>query len=483
MAEVREESTHVLSHRQRIAVFLAAMRHFAVELWDQGYSLSYRVLNDEDSFTSLGQKLLADLQALKPREVQVVLPGDHRVLQQLEAVCKQSAVPLLVLDDQHFTVQPRDYDKYLGKKSSTRMEFFYRWQRQRLEILMDGKQPLLGRWNFDSENREAVKDPEDRASIPQRLDFPPDAITEEVLQLVAEEFPTHPGDLKSFAWPVTPEQGKKALECFLQHRLGKFGRYQDAMVTGQAWMWHSHISVALNLKLLPVMDCVRSAERLYHEGKAPIESVEGFIRQIIGWREFIRCVYYHEGPDYGTRNGLNMVGRLPEIYWTGQTSMKCMAECLGQTLEHGYAHHIQRLMVTGNFALIAGVHPREISDWYLAIYVDAIDWVTLPNTLGMVMHADGGIVGSKPYAASGRYIQRQSDYCKGCKYDPGTRLGPKACPFTTFYWDFLIRYRVMLGKNPRTATILKNLDRFGEEECSKIQEQANDLRRELGITA
>jgi deoxyribodipyrimidine photolyase-related protein len=481
MAEVRNESLHVPSHRQRTAVFLSAMRHFAEEQWAEGRPLRYVDLEDPENTQSLQGEISRALEIHRPEAMVAVLPGDWRVQRELESAGRVAGVPLWFLDDRHFTVTPEEYKNWLGSKKAPRMEFFYRWQRQRHGILMDGDLPVLGRWNFDAENRDSVRDPRHRKAIPTRYECPPDAVTEEVLETVARNFPDNPGRLESFAWPVTPDQGRAVLHNFIEQRLPLFGRYQDAMLTDEAWMWHSHVSVALNLKLIHPTECIEAAELAWREGRAPIESVEGFVRQILGWREFIRCVYYHEGPDYGQRNELAMEGQLPSIYWTGKTTMRCMSQCIGQTLEHGYAHHIQRLMVTGNFALIAGIHPRAISDWYLAVYVDAVDWVTLPNTLGMVMHADGGVVGSKPYAASGRYIDRMSDYCKGCIHNPGERTGTKACPFTTLYWDFLMRTRSRFGRNPRMATILKNLDRFGPDECARIQDQAHQIRRSLGI--
>jgi len=352
--------------------------------------------------------------------------------------------------------------------------------RRRFDVLMtEGGDPVGGAWNFDKENRETLGD--DAPEIPSPISFRPDKATQDVFRLVEERFPDAYGSLDGFDWPVTRAQARRALTDFVKKRLPRFGTYQDAMATGERWLFHSRLSAALNLHLLDPRECVAAAVEAYTSGHAPINSVEGFVRQLLGWREFIRGVYWAEGPAYVERNGLRQHGDLPEMYWTGATDMRCMRESLGQVLERGYGHHIQRLMVTGNFALLAGVHPRAVSDWYLGMYVDAVDWVTLPNTLGMAMHADGGVVGTKPYAASGKYIQRMSDYCAGCRYDPAKRTGEAACPFTTLYWDFLIRHRRSMRDNNRMAMIFKNVDRLGEGQRAEITVEARRVRRRLGV--
>jgi deoxyribodipyrimidine photolyase-related protein len=289
MAEVRNESLHVPSHRQRTAVFLSAMRHFAEEQWAEGRPLRYVDLEDPENTQSLQGEISRALEIHRPEAMVAVLPGDWRVQRELESAGRVAGVPLWFLDDRHFTVTPEEYKNWLGSKKAPRMEFFYRWQRQRHGILMDGDLPVLGRWNFDAENRESVRDPRHRKAIPTRYECPPDAVTEEVLETVARNFPDNPGRLESFAWPVTPDQGRAVLHNFIEQRLPLFGRYQDAMLTDEAWMWHSHVSVALNLKLIHPTECIEAAELAWREGRAPIESVEGFVRQILGWREFIRC--------------------------------------------------------------------------------------------------------------------------------------------------------------------------------------------------
>jgi deoxyribodipyrimidine photolyase-related protein len=479
MFEVASESMHVTSHKQRTALFLSAMRHFALELHEVGFRVHYLTLDDSDNTQSLGSELQRAIQNLKPERVTCTQPGEWRVLEELQSAAEQSHMELEILPDEHFLTSRDAFSDWMKGRKQPVMEHFYRMQRRELNLLIqsDGN-PVGGEWNFDQDNRSPLSDrPKTRKPYQPRID----AITREVLTLVEDQFPDHPGSLESFRWPVTRAQAQRVLKDFIEHRLATFGPYQDAMWIDQPFLYHSLLSPALNLKLLNPRECVEAAVDAYESKAAPINSVEGFVRQIIGWREFIRGIYWHQGSDYGRRNQLQENGRLPVFYWSGQTDMFCMRQCLNQVLEHGYGHHIQRLMVTGNFALIAGVDPKVISDWYLAMYVDAVDWVTLPNTLGMVMHADGGVVGTKPYAASGRYIQRMSNYCKQCQFDPARRSGPDACPFTVFYWDFLIRHQRRFQNNHRMAMILKNVDRLDPDQRRTIRDQAVQLRTDFQI--
>jgi deoxyribodipyrimidine photolyase-related protein len=301
-----------------------------------------------------------------------------------------------------------------------------------------------------------------------------------VLTLVATRFQNHPGSLDQFDWPVTPDDARDALDDFLEHRLVNFGRYQDAMWTGEPWLWHSRLSQAMNMKLLDPRDVVAGAERAWRMGKVPLEAAEGFIRQIIGWREYVRGIYWHFMPKYIDRNALGATAKLPSFYWSAETEMNCLRDAVGQTLTFGYAHHIQRLMVTGLFAMLFGVDPKEVHRWYLAVYVDAVEWVELPNTLGMSQFADGGVMASKPYCATGAYIDRMSNACKGCRFDPKKATGPDACPFTTLYWDFLARHQKLLATNQRMTMQLKNLTRKDKSEMQAIRRQADDLRNALG---
>lgn len=478
MMELDAESRHVPSHRARTSLFLAAMRHFAADLGERGLPLRYVCLDDPRNTQTFESELQRAIRELSPEKLSVLLPGEWRVLRSLRHAAEEAGVALEVLPDEHFYCTPEEFGAWAEGRKELILEHFYRWQRKRLDILMDGREPEGARWNFDAENRQAFKS----APVPPRPYMPrEDAILREVRELVSARIPRLPGRDGGRRWPLTPTQAKRALDDFIEHRLPSFGDYQDAMWEGEPFLYHSLLSPALNLKLLDPRECVARAIEAYHEGHAPLSAVEGFVRQIVGWREFIRGIYWLEGEEYGSRNGLRASGRLPAFYWDGETDMACMADAIGQVLDHGYGHHIQRLMVTGNFALIAGIHPREVSDWYLGMYVDAVDWVTLPNILGMVMHADGGVVGTKPYAASGRYVSRMSNHCGSCCYDPGKRHGEDACPFTVFYWDFLLRHESRFAGNRRMAMMYRHIDRMDANDKSAIRRSATRLRQDFGI--
>ncbi len=475
MAEVAEESTHVGSAKQRIAVFLSAMRHFAQELRARGFPLHYIRMDDPDNRGTLALELERAIAPLQPAALVLTAPGDWRVLQSLRAVAKQHSLPLDLRDDSHFFSTVREFAAHAEGRKQLRLEYWYRELRHKHGILMDGKLPVGGQWNFDADNRESFGKTGPQ-NLPPPSRFAPDAITQEVLDLVNTRFAQHPGSLQSFGWPVNRAQALLALQAFIDQRLPLFGRYEDAMWAGEAWLYHSHLSCALNLKLLSAREVVRAAEDAYRADKAPLAAVEGFIRQILGWREYVRGIYWLHMPGYLDRNALDAQAALPAWYWTGQTDMACLKDAITQTLELGYAHHIQRLMVTGLYALLLGVKPQEVHRWYLSVYVDAVEWVELPNTLGMSQFGDGGLMASKPYVASGKYIQRMSNHCAGCKYDPAQSTGSKACPFTTLYWDFLIRHEGLLKKNPRMAMQLKNLARLDDAARDAITAQATGHR-------
>jgi deoxyribodipyrimidine photolyase-related protein len=361
-----------------------------------------------------------------------------------------------------------------GRKQ-LRMEYFYREMRARHAVLMDDGAPAGGEWNFDAENRKSfpASGPKD---VPERFGFEPDAITAEVLTMVESALAGHPGSTARFDWPVTRAQALAALADFVAHRLPRFGDHQDAMWTGEPWLFHAHVSAAMNMKLLDPREVIAAVEQAWRTGKAPLPAVEGFIRQVLGWREYVRGLYWRGMPAALEANALEAHEALPAFYWTGDTEMNCLAQSIGQTLEHGYAHHIQRLMVTGLYALLLGVDPKAVHGWYLAVYVDAVEWVELPNTLGMALYADGGAMSSKPYAASGKYIDRMSNYCKGCRFDPAKAAGDDACPFTTLYWSFLLRHQLRLAKNTRMALQLKNLGRLDPQARALIEARADAIR-------
>jgi deoxyribodipyrimidine photolyase-related protein len=480
MAEVAGESTHVWSSKPRTVMFLASMRHFALELQAAGRMLHYTRLDATGNCGSLAAQLQADILRLQPAGLVMTAPGDWRVLQDLQAVAEGAGLRLEIREDRHFFSSVREFSAHAKGRRSLRMEYFYREQRKRHRVLMEGDpgdgEPVGGQWNFDADNRASFG-AGGPGAVPPRAAFEPDAVTREVIALVNARFAHHPGRLDSFAWPVTRAQALQALRAFIQERLPLFGRYQDAMWPGDPWLYHSHLSAALNLKLLNPREVVAAAEAAYRDGHAPLASVEGFIRQILGWREYVRGIYWTLMPDYQERNALDAREDLPPWYWTGSTDMACLRDALVQTLTHGYANHIQRLMVTGLYALMLGVQPKQVHAWYLAVYVDAVEWVELPNTLGMSQYADGGVMGSKPYIATGKYVQRMSPHCKGCRYDPAQRSGDTACPFTTLYWDFLLRHGAALATNPRMALQVKNAARLTDAQRQAVRERASSIRR------
>ena len=476
MAEVREEATHVWCSKVRMVLFLSAMRHFRDVLQQKGFTVYYQPWSEEPHGSSFSTALEKTLAEHSVERLIATEPGEWRVRQQLQAAAGELALPLDLLPDTHFLCDHETFRAHAAGRKSLRMEYFYREMRRRHRVLMDGDEPAGGEWNFDRENRKPFgkKGP----SCPPLPVFKTDAVTKEVMALVEKACPDHPGRLEHFNWPVTRTQALQALEDFIRRRLPDFGRHQDAMWTGEPFLNHSLISSSLNLKLLNPLEVIRMAEAAYrrHPDRYPVSAVEGFIRQILGWREYVRGIYWMHMPAYLERNTLRAETDLPPFYWTGATDMVCMRQSIEQTLAYGYAHHIQRLMVTGLFALMLGVDPKQVHAWYLAVYVDAVEWVELPNTLGMSQYADGGVMASKPYAATGNYIQRMSNYCETCRFNPKERTGGKACPFTTLYWDFLQRHRKTLSGNPRMGLQVRNLERVPPDELQQISERADWIR-------
>lgn len=471
MAEVSAEGEAVWSHKARIALFLSAMRHFRDELRSRGRGVDYVELCD----STLGAELGKAVARLRPERVVVVEPGEWRVREEL-----LRAVPdLEIRPDRHFLCSTAEFGAWAKGRRQLRMELFYREMRRKTGILMEAGRPAGGSFNFDASNRESFG-AHGPGPIRPPLSFPPDETTREVLDLVARRFAAHPGSLDRFDGPVTRADALRALDDFLAHRLTSFGRYQDAMWSGEPLLFHSRLSAAMNLKLLDPREVLRGAEAAWRSGAAPIESVEGFVRQVLGWREYVRGVYWLRMPGYLAENALGADRPLPSFYWTGETEMACLAGVLRQTLDLGYAHHIQRLMVTGLYALLLGVRPEEVHRWYLAVYVDAVEWAELPNVIGMSQHADGGFMASKPYVATGKYLQRMGNACRSCRFDPAKATGEDACPFTTLYWDFLARHRAFLSKNVRMLLQVKNLDRLPAETLREIRRRAASLRAAAG---
>jgi deoxyribodipyrimidine photolyase-related protein len=480
MAEVAGESEHVPSALPRIAVFLAAMRHYRDALRARSITVHYTTLDEAKNTQTLAAEIVRAVKVLKPARLIVTEPGEHRVWQDLETVAAQLALPLEMRVDRHFLCTLDEFRQHATGRKQLRMEFFYREVRRRHRVLLDAKgEPEGGQWNFDHDNRGSLPKT-GPAKLRAPITFKPDAVTAEVIALVQRRFTKHAGNLESFDWPVTPADAQRALDDFIAHRLVDFGRYQDAMWTDEPWLYHSRLSAAMNLKLLNPRDVIAAAEKAYRAGKVELAGAEGFIRQILGWREYVRGIYWLKMPAYAELNALAAVEPLPEFYWTGETEMACLRDAIGQTLRHGYAHHIQRLMVTGLYSLLLGVRPKEICGWYLGVYVDAVEWVELPNTHGMSQYADGGLMASKPYAATGKYIDRMSNYCSGCRFDPAKSVGDDACPFTTLYWDFLTRHEKLLAANQRMALQVKNIARLKPADLAAIQARAAEIRRHGG---
>lgn len=468
MAEVAGETTYVKHHKQKIVFVLSAMRHFAEELRAEGIAVDYIRLDDAGNTGSITGELQRAVARHQAERVIVTSPGEWRLLADLKAF--DPGVPVEIREDDRFLASTARFAAWAAERKVLRMEFFYREMRRETDLLMEGDAPAGGQWNFDHDNRKRL--PKAQA-LPPRFGFAPDQLTRDVMALVRARFADHFGDLDSFEWAVTRKDALRSLDDFLRDALPNFGKYQDAMASGEPFVFHAVISPYLNAGLLTAREVCIAAEREYIERRAPLNAVEGFIRQILGWREYVRGVYWLKMPDYAETNALNATRPLPWLYWSGETDMHCMAEAIGQTKRTAYSHHIQRLMVTGNFALLAGIAPKEIAEWYLVVYADAFEWVELPNVQGMSQFADGGLLASKPYASSGAYIDRMSDFCPSCVYDVKLKSGPKACPFNFLYWAFLIRNAATLRGNQRMAMPYRTLAGWDEGRKAAVIAEAD----------
>ena len=476
MAELADEANYVRHHKQKIVLVFAAMRHFAQQLAEKGRETIYHQYDAQAAIRSFADAVAAEIDRRGVTQLFVTEPGEYRLLAEMRQWAARFNIGVDILPDTRFIASHADFDEWAQGRKQLRMEYFYRDMRRRTGILMEGDDPLGGQWNYDGDNRKKLP----RGHIvPMRPGCPPDAVTRAVIEIVAREFGDHPGTLDNFAWPVTHAQAEAQLDHFLDFCLPLFGDYQDAMKSGEVFLYHGLVGASINLGLLDPLKVCRAAEHRYHDGQAPLNAVEGFIRQIIGWREFIRGVYWLKMPDYADGNFFDHARALPDFYYSGDTDMACMRAALTATRDYAYAHHIQRLMVTGNFALLAGLSPQAVNQWYLEIYADAYEWVQLPNTQGMALFADGGIVGSKPYAASGAYINRMSDYCRDCRYQVKQSSGETACPFNYLYWDFMERSRDSLGQNPRMGMIYRTLDKMDAEKRAAMRDSARDFLEKL----
>jgi len=470
LAEVATEAAYVAHHQLKLVLIFSAMRHFAKTLQANHYPVHYISYTDgvPSLLTAVQQTLAAHptLTTLRLTE-----PGEYRLSAEMSQWSDTLGVPVEILPDDRFIASHSMFRQWANGRQQLRMEYFYREMRRYTGLLMHDNQPAGGQWNYDADNRHPCPDGQ---AIPAPLSFAPDAITAEVISLVRKHFGNNMGRAEDFSFAVTGKDARAAFLFFVEYQLPLFGRFQDAMKTGEPFLFHSLCSLYLNCGLLDARWVCAQVEQAWQAGKVPLAAAEGFIRQIIGWREYVRGVYWLQMPTYREQNYFAAHRALPSWYWTGKTRMRCIAEAVGHTIQHAYSHHIQRLMVTGNFANLAGLSVAEVTDWYLAVYADAFEWVELPNTLGMALFADGGLLGSKPYIASGNYINKMSDYCRHCHYNVKDTLGEQACPFNALYWDFLARHQNKLGANPRLKLTYQQWQRKGESQVA-IRAKAAEL--------
>ncbi|WP_299294123.1 cryptochrome/photolyase family protein [uncultured Tateyamaria sp.] len=466
MAEVAEEGSYVPHHPKKIAFILAAMRKFAARLRADGWTVAYSELDDTDNSQSIVGELLRRADQHGASEVIATRPGEYRLIAALE----ECPLTVRLLEDDRFIASHKEFEAWAKGRKALRMEYFYREMRRKTGLLMEGDKPAGDKWNYDHDNRKPAPDDVDFGGPMQ---FTPDEEVEAVLDLVERRFGNHFGDLRPFWFATDQGQARRALAHFVAHALPKFGDFQDAMLADNRFLYHAVIGLYINVGLLDPLEVCRAVEQAWKDGDAPINAAEGFIRQIIGWREYVRGIYFHEGPEYPRRNGLNHQRKLPDFFWGAETRMRCVSKAVEQTGAEAYAHHIQRLMVTGNFALLAGLDPGEVSEWYLAVYADAFEWVEAPNVVGMSQFADGGVIASKPYVSSGAYINRMSDYCKGCHYKVSVKTGAGACPFNLLYWHFLDRHRDRFSNNARMGNMYRTWDRMDDTKRATVIEEAD----------
>ncbi len=472
MIESYDYFTHVKHHKKKIAFLLSSMRHFADQLIEKGINVTYIPLEQTEQKDSLKKLLKAFIKQHAITQCIITQPSEYHWQQELESCHQYAGCSVDLLEDNRFLCTTEQFSQFAKGKKQLRMEMFYRQMRQQHQILMSGDKPIGGQWNFDQDNR---KPPKSGLDVPETYQAKIDEKTQAVIALVEEKFSDHFGDILPFHFAVTRRQALVALKQFIQRRLALFGDYQDAMLQGEPWMFHSHISFYLNCGLLLPGECIKQVEQAYHDGVAPLNAVEGFIRQILGWREYVRGIYWLKMPEYAEHNFFNAQRALPNFYWTGKTRMNCLKQCVNETQQNAYAHHIQRLMVLGNFALIAGIAPEEVNDWFHVVYADAYQWVELPNVSGMILFADGGYLASKPYAAGGNYINKMSNYCKQCHYKVSVKNGETACPFNYLYWDFLARNHDKLSNNHRLGMIYRVYQRMDTAKQQQIRDDANQF--------
>ena len=480
MMEMRQETDYVHHHIQKIIAFFMAMRAFAEHLRKQGHQVIYLKLDDENNTQSLTKNLDNYLQSLDIEKFEYQQPDEYRLDLQVKEFVKYSEFvkESSLVSTEHFMISSGEFDDFFKGKKTFLMENFYRMMRKKYGILMNGNEPLMDRWNFDAENRKKL--PANHKPI-EPLTFDKDV--SEIYQLVINQEIQTIGRVnpKAFIWATTREEALQLLDFFVENCLQNFGTFEDAMHHSYWSIYHARLSFTINSKLLSPLEVINRTVQFWSENQAliSIAQIEGFVRQILGWREYMRGIYWNKMPNYEILNYLEHKNKLPNWFWTGQTKMNCLKHSVGQSLDYAYAHHIQRLMVIGNFMLLAGIHPDEVDEWYLGIYIDAIQWVEITNTRGMSQYADGGIVGSKPYVSSANYIDKMSNYCGTCFYDKSKKVGHKACPYNSFYWNFYDRHADKLSKNPRIGMAYVTWNKMQPEQKAEILEQARIYLEDL----
>ena len=469
ICELKKNFTDINHHKKKIVYQISCMRHFGIEMDRLGFKINYLKLDNpdnENSYTSEIMKLINDKGIDK---VIVAEPSTYDEMESIKNWQNTIGIDVEIRKNDLFFCDIDEFKAWAEERKELRLEFFYRMLRRKHNVLMNGDQPEGGAWNFDKKNRKPIAR---KVSIPKTYTCIIDQETQDIINLVNLEFSDHFGGTDNFVFAVTRHDALEAMNRFIEERLVNFGDYQDAMTSKDPWLFHSHLSMYLNNGLLKPKECIELAEKAFYESKAPINSVEGFIRQILGWREYVRGLYWLKMPDYRDLNELAAEVPLPSFYWDGETKMNCLKISIENTRDNAYSHHIQRLMVLGNFALLVGIRPVELNEWFLSVYADAYEWVELPNVSGMALFADGGIMASKPYASSGAYINRMSDYCKDCHFNVKEKIGSEACPFNYLYWNFLDKNRERLSSNPRLGLAYRNLNKMPDNQLDSINESA-----------
>lgn len=469
IGEMQQSLLPVKQHKKKLVFMMASLRHFVKALEDKGYRVIHPLIHEPGCKHDYHTELKQWHQKHKFEAIIYTEPNDYYLQKETHSWESALKVPCHSYPNNHFLCSKEDFQEWAQGKKSLLMESFYRLMRKKHRILMDKDKPVQGQWNFDHDNRKKIPK---GLKIPQPYASNPDAITQEVITIVQQHFSDHFGDIEPFIFATSRRAALNHLHYFIDHNLPQFGDYQDAMLSDEPWLFHAHIGLYLNNGMLTPLEVIQAAENAFRTGKAPINAVEGFIRQILGWREYVRGIYAIKMPSYETLNFLGAKRKLPHLYWGGPTKMHCLQECVSNTKVNAYAHHIQRLMVLGNFALIAGINPKEVNEWYWLVYADAYQWVELPNVSGMTLFADGGVLGSKPYAASGAYIHKMSNYCQQCHYKVKQKIGEEACPFNYLYWDFLLRNQEILSKNPRLSLAYNHIKKKSAEDIQQIQSQS-----------